>query len=145
MNMFDRDPAAKLEQRTWAGNKQWTVWAPMLALQTPDSAAGFPSGTVLEPMIFLRNTTPKKVSANIAFSWRGDSGKGQVKLPEVNLKPFETRQLQVGPMQKQLGIPDDAHWALVTLTSPASPGRPAGHCRQLRHHRPLRRADSIFR
>jgi hypothetical protein len=121
MKMFDRDPAAKLEERTWAGNKQWTMWAPMLALQTPDPAAGFPSGTGLEPMIFVRNTTTKKVSAGITLTWRGDSGKGQVKLPEVSLKPFETRQLKIGPMQKQLGIPDNAHWALVTLTSPASP------------------------
>ena len=121
MNMFDRDPAAKLEERTWAGNKQWTMWAPMLALQTPDPAAGFPGGTVLEPIIFLRNATAKKVSASITLTWRGDSTKGRVKLPEVSLKPFETRQLEIGPMQNRLGIPEDAHWALVTLTSPASP------------------------
>jgi hypothetical protein len=121
MNTFDRNPAAKLEERTWAGNKQWTMWAPMLALQTPDPAAGFPSGTILEPIIFLRNATPKKLSASITLSWRGDLTKGRVKLPDVNLKPFETRQLEIGPMQKRLGIPEDAHWALVTLTSPASP------------------------
>jgi len=93
----------------------------MLALQTPDPAAGFPAGTVLEPMIFLRNATAKKQSASITLSWRGDLAKGQVALSEVILQPFETRQLEIGPMQKQLGIPDDAHWALVTLTSPASP------------------------
>lgn len=121
MNMFDRDPAAKLEERTWAGNKQWTMWAPMLALQTPDPAAGFPGGTVLEPIIFLRNATAKRLSASITLTWRGDSAKGRVQLPEVNLQPFETRQLEIGPMQKRLGIPEDAHWALVTLTSPASP------------------------
>ncbi|HEY6770654.1 MAG TPA: hypothetical protein VI386_38410 [Candidatus Sulfotelmatobacter sp.] len=121
MNMFDRDPAVKLEQRTWAGNKQWTMWAPMLALQMPDPAARFPSGTVLEPIVFLRNATAKKVSASITLKWRGDSAKGQVKLPDVNLASFETRQLEIGPMQKKLGIPDDAHWALVTLSSPESP------------------------
>lgn len=121
MNMIDRDPAAKLEERTWAGNKQWTMWAPMLALRTPDPAAGFPNGTGLEPMIFLRNATAKNVSASIQLTWRGESAKGRAHLPEVRLKPFETRQLEIGAMQKQLGIPDDAHWALVTLTSPASP------------------------
>ena len=68
MNMFDRNPAAKLEERTWAGNKQWTMWAPMLALQIPDPAAGFPAGTVLEPMIFLRNATAKKQSASITLA-----------------------------------------------------------------------------
>jgi hypothetical protein len=121
MNLVDRDPAAKLEERTWAGNKQWTMWAPMLALQAPDPAAGFPGGTVLQPMLFLRNATAKNVGASMQLTWRGDSDKGRVQLPEVKLKPFETRQLEIGPMQKQLGIPDDAHWALVTLTSPASP------------------------
>jgi len=121
MKMFARDPAAKLEERTWAGNKQWTMWAPMLALQTPDPAAGFPSGTILEPIILLRNATAKRQRASITLRWRGDSAKGQVKLPDVNLKPFETRQLEIGPIQKKVGIPDDAHWALVTFTSPASP------------------------
>jgi hypothetical protein len=121
MNLFDRDPVAKLEERTWAGNKQWTMWAPMLALQTPDPAAGFPGGTVLEPVLFLRNATAKNLSASIQLTWRADSAKGRARLPEVRLKPFETRRLDIGAMQKQLGIPDDAHWAMVTLTSPASP------------------------
>src|ERR1700685_822563 len=37
------------------------------------------------------------------------------------MAPFATQQLQIGAMQKQLGIPDDAHWALVTLTSRTAP------------------------
>ena len=73
MNLFARKPGTKLQERTWAGNQQWTMWALMLALQTPDPAAGFPGGTVLEPMIFLRNATGKKLSAGITLTWRGDS------------------------------------------------------------------------
>ncbi|HXM23172.1 MAG TPA: hypothetical protein VN948_18080 [Terriglobales bacterium] len=121
LKMFSHDPGATLQERTWAGNKQWTMWAPMLALRTPDPAAGLPARTKLQPTIFVRNTTAKKLSASITISWRGDSGRGQAKLPELYLAPFATQQLQIGTMQKQLGIPDDAHWALVTLTSPASP------------------------
>ncbi|HEY6764895.1 MAG TPA: hypothetical protein VI386_08985, partial [Candidatus Sulfotelmatobacter sp.] len=121
MKTFDHDPAAKLEERTWAGNKQWTAWAPMLALRTPDPAAGFPVGTTLEPTVMVRNTTANRTSATVSLSWRGDSGKGKAALPELSLSPFETRMLDIGAMQKQLQIPDDAHWALVTLTSPASP------------------------
>jgi hypothetical protein len=49
------------------------------------------------------------------------SGHGQAKLPPLELAPFATQQLQIGAMQKQLAIPDDAHWALVSLTTPASP------------------------
>jgi hypothetical protein len=72
MNMFDRDPAAKLEERTWAGNKQWTMWAPMLALQTPDPAAGFPGGTVLEPIIFFaqRNRQEGERQHHTNVAWR---------------------------------------------------------------------------
>jgi hypothetical protein len=44
-----------------------------------------------------------------------------VKLPSLNMAPFATQQLQIGAMQKQLGIPNDAHWALVTLTSSTAP------------------------
>ena len=121
LEMFSRDPAATLQERTWAGNRQWTAWAPMLALRVPDPAAGLPPGTVLQPTIFVRNTTAKQLSAGITLSWRGDSGQGQVKLPALKLDPFATQQWQIGPMQKQLGIPDDAHWALVTLTSPGAP------------------------
>src|ERR1700680_2930202 len=93
----------------------------MLALSAPDAAAGFLAGTVLQPTIFVRNVTAKKAAASISLTWRGDSGKGRVKLPELSLAPFETRQIQVGAMQKQLGIPADAHWALVTLTTSAMP------------------------
>jgi hypothetical protein len=44
-----------------------------------------------------------------------------VNLPELRLAPFATQQLQIASVQKQLGIPDDAHWALVTLTTDALP------------------------
>src|ERR1700685_3685413 len=63
----------------------------------------------------------RQVAANITLAWRGGSGKGQVKLPPLNMAPFATQQLQIGAMQKPLGIPDDAHWALVTLTSRTAP------------------------
>ena len=121
MKMFYRDPGAKVEERTWAGNQQWTMWAPMLALRSPDPAAGFPPGTVLEPTIFLYNPTRKHVPAGITLTWRGEAARGTVTLPAMLLKPFETKRLAIGAMQKLLGIPDDAHWALVTLRSPASP------------------------
>ena len=121
MKTFDHNPNAKLEERTWAGNKQWTSWAPMLALRTPDPATGFPAGTVLDPIVLLRNTTSKRAVARVTLTWRGESGKGKATLPELTLSPFETRMLDVGSMQKQFSIPDDAHWALVTLTSPAAP------------------------
>jgi hypothetical protein len=120
LEMFSRDPSATLRERT-GSDARWTLWAPMLALRSPDPVLGLPSRTVLQPTIFVRNTTAKKVSASITLSWRGDSGRGRVNLPELQLAPFATQQLQIGTMQKQLGIPDDAHWALVTLTSPASP------------------------
>ncbi len=69
----------------------------------------------------MRNTTAQPVRASITLSWRGDSGKGRATLPQLNLAPYETRQIAVGLMQKQLGIPADAHWALVTLSPPAAP------------------------
>jgi hypothetical protein len=93
----------------------------MLALSAPDSALGLSAEKTLQPTIMVRNTTARNVSANGTLSWRSDSRKGQVKLPELQLAPFATKQLQIWAMQKQLGIPADAHWALVSLTSNAAP------------------------
>jgi hypothetical protein len=121
MKMFHFDGTAKVEQRTWAGNTQWTMWAPMLALKNPDPMVGFPQGTTLQPTVFLHNTTAQKVDANITIGWRGPATQGKANLAPVTLKPFETVKLDIGPMQQQFGIPEDAHWGLVTVTTPADP------------------------
>jgi hypothetical protein len=93
----------------------------MLALRNPDPALNLPHGTVLQPIIFVRNTTAKGIVAELALNWRGDSSTGQVKLPELQLPPFATSQLQIGTMRQLLRIPENAHWALVELTTTASP------------------------
>jgi hypothetical protein len=49
LKMFDRDPAAKIEQRDFARSGVWTLRAPMLALSRPDSVLSFPEGTTLHP------------------------------------------------------------------------------------------------
>ncbi len=121
LEMFSRDPNATLQERAGIDVKQWTMRAPMLALRAPDPAAGLPAGIVLQPMILVRNTTAKNISADASLSWHSDSARGQVKLPEMQLAPFATQQLRVGAMQKQLGIPDTAHWAMVSLATNASP------------------------
>ncbi len=121
LELFTRDPNATLRQRAGSDAKYWTMWAPMLALRSPDPALNAPRGILLQPTIFVRNTTAKSIAAELALNWRGDSGKGRVKLPALQLAPFASQQLQIGSMQKQLGIPDDAHWALVALTTTASP------------------------
>jgi hypothetical protein len=121
LEMFSRDPRATVRERTGSEQKQWVMRAPMLALHEPDPALDLPPGTKLQPTIFLRNATGQNVSANITLSWRGDSGKGQAKLPVLQLAPFATQQIQVWAMQKQLGIPEDAHWAMVSLTTNAAP------------------------
>jgi hypothetical protein len=119
--MSPRDPTATVRERTGTDAKQWTMRAPMLALSSPDPTVALPAGTTLQPTIFVRNTTANKTSANITLNWRGDYATGQVLLPALDLPPFATQQLQIGPMQQQLGIPNNAHWALVTITTSAQP------------------------
>lgn len=121
LEFFTRDPGATLRQRTDRDAKYWTMWAPMLALHNPDPALNIPQGTLLQPTIFVRNTTAKSIVAELALNWRSDSDKGQVKLPELQLPAFATRQLQIGTTQQVLRIPDNAHWASVALTTTASP------------------------
>ena len=125
MNISTRDPNARLEERVPHAKamavRQWTLRAPMLALTVPDAAAGFPANTVLQPAIFVRNTTSQLVRASLALDWQAESGKGKASLPALALGPYETRLIEIDLMQKQLGIPQDAHWALATLSTNAAP------------------------
>jgi hypothetical protein len=121
LDMFSRDPTSTVLQRTGLDQNQWTMRAPMLALAHPDPALGLSPKTKLQPTVFVRNTTARTLSAEVALTWRSDSSKGQVKLPELQLAPFATQQLQIYAMQRQLGIPENAYWALVSLTTSASP------------------------
>jgi len=121
LEMFHRDPTVTLRERTGDDSRLWTMRAPMLALRTPDPVLGLPAKVTLQPTIFLHNTTANQVAASISLAWRGESGKAKVDLSKLNLPPFATEKVDIGAMQKQLGVPDDAHWALVTLTSTGMP------------------------
>jgi hypothetical protein len=120
MKMFDHDPSATVKEHIFGGNQVWTTWAPMLALQTPDPALALPEGTELQPQVLMRNTTPQVQAASLSFTWRGDTKKGNVALPPMQLKPFETVLLDVKALQQQGRIPPDAHWALVKISSPTA-------------------------
>jgi hypothetical protein len=120
MKMFDHDPEAKLQERLWGGSTVWTTWAPMLALQDPDPALALPSGTQLQPKVFLRNSTPQPQTANVKLTWRGDSKIGTLNVPLLRLKPFETHLVDVGALQQTGQIPPEAHWALVEISSPSA-------------------------
>lgn len=123
LDLFNRDPNATLRERAGQDAKHWTMRAPMLALRSPDPALGLPPGIVLQPTIFVRNTTARNITADMALSWHSDSAKGQVKLPELQLAPFVTQQVQIGPalLQNPNKIPQNAHWGMVTLTTDALP------------------------
>lgn len=120
-DMTRRDPNATLLQRAGPDAKNWTMYAPMLALASPDPALRLPHGTSLQPTLFIRNTSTKNIAVDLSLTWRGDSAKGQVKLPQMRLAPFATQQMQIGTKQSLLRIPDDAHWGLVTLNTDALP------------------------
>lgn len=115
MKMFDHNPSTKLEDRLFAGNTVWTTWAPMLPLQNPDPALALPSGTQLLPKVFLRNTTSQPQTANVKLMWRGELKSGVLGLPSVQLKPFETRLVDVQLLQQTQKIPPDAHSALAAI------------------------------
>ena len=112
-----------LQERAGPEAKHWTMRAPMLALQNPDPSLGLPRGIALQPTLFIRNTTAKNITADLSLTWRGDSGKGQVNLPQLQLAPFATQQVQIGSTLLQIPnkIPQNAHWGLVTLTTDALP------------------------
>jgi hypothetical protein len=121
MSMLDRDPNAKLEEHLFGATTIWTTRAPMLALEKPDSALALPPGTTLQPKIFVRNTTALPLPANVKLIWRGDSKKGVLALPAIQLQPNETHLIDVSALQQNGQMPKDAHWALVEISAPGKP------------------------
>jgi hypothetical protein len=121
LKMFDHDPNAKLSERDFAGTRVWTLRAPMLALSNPDPALAFPPGTVLQPQIFIRNTTAKPIDAAIRFNWRTGSTTGKAAGPQLHLLPYETRLVDAGALQDGTVLPQLPNWTSVTLTGNALP------------------------
>ncbi|SRR5579871_785697 len=89
--------------------------APMMALGRPDSSLGFPSGTVLEPRIFLRNAGPAAAEVSPIVNWHNDNQSGSMPLPRIRLRPEQMTLLSLADFQKSGQIPEDAMWATVTL------------------------------
>jgi hypothetical protein len=63
-----KNPNATIKERDHAKTNVWSLRAPMLALSTPDPSLAFPPGTVLQPQLFVRNTTRKTVDVNLRFA-----------------------------------------------------------------------------
>jgi hypothetical protein len=121
MKMFYYDPRTEMKERDYAKTGQWTLRAPMLALSNPDPALAFPVGTILQPQLFVRNTTPKHVNASLTFNWRSDSASGKSPGPALRLNPYETRRIDVAALQDGKTLPQNAQWTSVTLATSGLP------------------------
>jgi hypothetical protein len=121
MKMFDVNPKIQVQERDFAETGVWTTRAPMLALSRPDPILNIPDGTVLQPKVFLRNTTAKSITVKTAFRWRGPSGSGLSSAPDIVLSPNETRLLDVYRMQADGVLPMDANWAETTVVTDSFP------------------------
>ena len=121
MKMFDYDPRAQIKERDFAGTGQWTLRAPMLALSSPDPALAFPVGTILQPQLFIRNTTSKSIDASLTLNWRTDTASGKSPPSAMRLNPNETRRIDVAALQDGKTLPQNAQWASVTLATSGLP------------------------
>ncbi len=121
LKMFDYDPKGRIADRDRAGTGVWTLRAPLLALSNPDPALAFPAGTILQPQLFIRNTTARPLTASLSFNWRSDANTGRARGPVLHLRPFETQRVDVAALQDGKVLPQDAHWASVTLTTDSQP------------------------
>jgi hypothetical protein len=124
MKMFDRDPNEQVAPRSGPPTEEdkiWTTRAPMLALTNPDAALGFPADTVLQPRIFVRNTTSKAIAASVRFNWRSDDKSGSSNLATLAVAAHGTQLVDISALQKNKVIPAEAHWASVELSAPSQP------------------------
>ena len=121
LKMFDRDPKAQVAERDFARTSIWTLRAPMLALQHPDPALSFPSGTALQPKLFIRNTTDRIVNTALQFNWRSESATGKATGPALALQPYETRLIDVSALPASQSPPPEAHWAAIAMKTTGLP------------------------
>ena len=121
MKMFFYDPRAQLQERDYAKTGQWTLRAPMLALSSPDPSLAFPVGTVLQPQLFVRNTTSEPIDAALTFNWRSDAASGKASASALHLYPNETRRIDVAALQDGKTLPQKAQWASVMLAPSGLP------------------------
>jgi hypothetical protein len=144
LKMFNRDPNAKLEERDFAKTAIWTLRAPMLALSSPDPALAFPPGTTLRPQIFVRNTTAKPLDAAVRFNWSAAATVGKTLGPQLHLKPYETRQIDVAALQRGTTLPKRSQLNLGHADHQLAPRGSHGRGYQLRRNPSLWRTDSLF-
>ena len=121
MKMFRHDPGATVVSRSFGGVTEWTTRAPMLALSNPDPALGFPTGTTLQPKVYIRNATGKAFTAHLRFNWRSASTSGKSAALDLPFNPNETKLFDVAAMQAQKLLPADAQWASVILSAAVLP------------------------
>jgi hypothetical protein len=70
----------------------------MLALSSPDPALGLPAGTILQPKVFVRNTSTKTYNAHIRFNWRSAAAAGKTAPIDLPLKPNATQAVDVAAL-----------------------------------------------
>jgi hypothetical protein len=121
LKMFDYDPRTDPQERDYAHTGIWTLRAPMLALSNPDPALAFPTGTQLQPRIFIRNITPKPLDAALRFNWRASNATGKATGPQIHLLPYQTRLIDVAALQNGAVLPKQANWTSVTITTNSRP------------------------
>ena len=105
MKVFPRDLADMAAARV--------LRAPMVALTQPDPALRFPSGTVFNPYLLLRNASGAPLASVLQLSWRSAAVGGVLSAPMNALGAGETRLVNLA---KTPGLPRNATWAAVSIS-----------------------------
>jgi hypothetical protein len=120
MKIFELVPNKDLRKhRAWSRDEGWTLWAPMLALSSPDPGLWLPSTVALKPYIFVENLAAKTTHTQIRLFWRSRSANGKTAPQNIDLQPNVARRLDVMATFKDL--PQDANWATVSILTNSGP------------------------
>jgi hypothetical protein len=91
------------------------IRAPIVALSTPDPMLGMPTGTVLVPTVFVRNTTSSSMPFRLTVSWSSAQAHGSYPVLSDSLAPGEARRIDLSSIQQQKAIPPESRWATVSI------------------------------
>jgi hypothetical protein len=82
----------------------------------PDMGMGLPDGSLMNPIMTLRNVSDKTISVQPVFKYEvGGGGSNSFTLPEVQLKPQQTKRIELLPFWKSGLIPEMVSWGSLEI------------------------------
>ena len=106
-------------QVKWLGQ---TLHALNVAIGAPAPDMEMPVGSILNPVMNLRNISNEEIRVQPVFKYQIDDTTGSVALPEIKLRSQENERVELLPFWQSGQIPHNVSWGTVEINYTGNPG-----------------------